>query len=108
MDIEAAVDCALDAMSEDFALKKLLIANKAEVKQMCITEYDEAETMEQFSRDDMLREEGREEERLDSIRNLVELSKNLGQTYEKTRDMVLKKYPSISLSDISSILDAVY
>jgi len=55
MDIEAAVNCALDAMSEDFALKKLLIANKAEVKQMCITEYNEAETMEQF------REEGRKE-----------------------------------------------
>jgi len=66
----------------------------------------------QFSRDDMLiyqgREEGREEERLDSIRNLVELSQNLGQTYEKTRDMVLKKYPNVSLSDIDSILDTIY
>lgn len=53
--IEAAVDSALYNMPEDFGLKKLLIAHKAEVKQMCITEYNEAETMEQF------REEGREE-----------------------------------------------
>lgn len=52
MDIEAAVDNALCTMPEDFGLKKLLIANKAEVKQMCITEYNEAETMERF------REEG--------------------------------------------------
>ena len=106
MDIEAAVDRALDAMSEDFSLKKLLIANKAEVKQMCITEYNEAETMEQFKEEG--REEGREEERLDSIRNLAELSQNLGQTYEKTRDMILKKYPNISLSHIDSILDEIF
>ena len=37
----AAVDSALEAMPEEFGLKKLLIANKAEVKQMCITEYNE-------------------------------------------------------------------
>ena len=49
------MDSALYNMPEDFGLKKLLIAHKAEVKQMCITEYNEAETMEQF------REEGREE-----------------------------------------------
>ena len=60
MDIEAAIDSALDDMPEDFGLKKLLIANKAEVKQMCITEYNEAETMEQF------REEGRKEGRKES------------------------------------------
>ncbi len=40
----AVVDSALEAMPEEFGLKKLLIANKAEVKQMCITEYNEAET----------------------------------------------------------------
>ncbi len=54
--IETAVDSALYTMPEDFGLKKLLIAHKAEVKQMCITEYNEAETMEQF------REEGQETE----------------------------------------------
>ena len=61
MEIEAAVDKALDAMPEDFKLKQLLIANKAEVRQMCITEYNEAETMAQFKEEG--REEGREEEK---------------------------------------------
>lgn len=59
MSIETAVDKALDNMSENSMLKKFLIANKAEVKQMCITEYNEAETMEQFRNEG--REEGREE-----------------------------------------------
>jgi len=55
MEIESAVDHALESMPEDSLLKDFLTANKAEVKQMCITEYNEAETMEQF------REEGRKE-----------------------------------------------
>ena len=49
MDIETAVDQAIDL------IKSILIGNKAEVKDMCITEYNEAETMQMF------REEGREE-----------------------------------------------
>jgi len=61
MDIETAVDSALEAMPEEFGLKKFLVANKAEVKQMCITEYNEAETMEQFREEG--RKEGREEGR---------------------------------------------
>lgn len=69
MEIEAAVDSALDAMPEDFSIKKLLIANKAEVKQMCITEYDEAETMAQF------REEGKEEIVLNMLRDNMSLDK---------------------------------
>ena len=47
----------------------ILIANKAEVKQMCITEYNEAETMEQF------REEGREENREETA--IIMLKDNL-------------------------------
>lgn len=59
------MDSALYTMPEDFGLKKLLIAHKAEVKQMCITEYNEAETMEQF------REEGREEGRETAAVNML-------------------------------------
>lgn len=55
LDIETAVDKALDDMSGEFEIKPFLIANKAEVKQMCLTEYNETETMEMF------REEGRAE-----------------------------------------------
>ena len=39
--LEEAVDRALENLSDDSALKAFLMANKAEVKYMCITEYDE-------------------------------------------------------------------
>ena len=42
-----AIDAALDAMPEDFELKEFLLDNRAEVKQMCITEYDEEQTLAQ-------------------------------------------------------------
>ena len=34
-------------MPEDFELKEFLLDNRAEVKQMCITEYDEEQTLAQ-------------------------------------------------------------
>ena len=61
MDMEFAVDKAIKDMPEDFEIKEYLMEHLSEVKNMCITEYNEAETMELFKRD--AREEGREEER---------------------------------------------
>lgn len=55
MDIEAAVDKAIDEMPGEFVIRQFLIGNRAEVKDMCITEYNEAETLQ------MIREEGRTE-----------------------------------------------
>ena len=55
MSLEEAVDCTLDEMPEDFSIREFLIGNRAEVKNMCLTEYNEAETMQMF------KEEGREE-----------------------------------------------
>ncbi|MBR1437948.1 MAG: hypothetical protein IJ859_00565 [Synergistaceae bacterium] len=40
-DIEAAVDAAIDEMPDDFLIKKFLLKNKAEVKGMFLTEYDQ-------------------------------------------------------------------
>ena len=42
--LEEAVDAALEDLPADALMKPFLIANKAEVKRMCITEYDEART----------------------------------------------------------------
>jgi hypothetical protein len=53
--LEAAVDAAIDLMPEDYLIRAFLIANRAEVKRMCITEYNEAKTLADE------REEGREE-----------------------------------------------
>ena len=42
---------ALDSMPDDSLIKPLIIANRAEVKRMFITEYDEAATMEKFKKE---------------------------------------------------------
>ena len=55
MGIEEAVDRAILDVPEDFETREFLIGHRAEVKDMCITEYNEAETMQ------LIREEGREE-----------------------------------------------
>ncbi len=55
MGIEEAVDKAIQNMPEDFEIREFLVGHRAEVKDMCITEYNEAETLQ------MIREEGREE-----------------------------------------------
>ena len=64
-------------MSEEFEIKIFLIANKAEVKQMCLTEYNETETMEMFKEEG--REEGlkkgREEEKKSLAASLIKLGK---------------------------------
>ena len=57
MGIEDAVDKAIQDMPENFEIQEFLIGHRAEVKDLCITEYNEAETMQ------MIREEGREEGR---------------------------------------------
>ena len=49
--IDAAIDYALDSMPDDSLIKPLIIANRAEVKRMFITEYDEAATMEKFKKE---------------------------------------------------------
>ena len=53
-------------MPEDFEIKKFLIGNQSEVKNMCITEYNEAETMAKFKRDGI--EEGIELEHANTER----------------------------------------
>ena len=48
MEIEPAVDAAIDEMPDEFEIKDYLTGHRAEVKDMCITEYNEAETMQMF------------------------------------------------------------
>ena len=50
-DIEQAVDVAISEMPDDFLIKKFLIANKAEVKGMFLTEYDQEKVLHQERRD---------------------------------------------------------
>ena len=57
--VEDAIDRAIEEMPDGYAIKGLIVANRAEVKDMCLTEYNEAEVMEMFKEEG--REEGREE-----------------------------------------------
>ncbi len=52
---EGAIDEAINSMPVDFEIRQFLMGHRAEVKDMCITEDNEAETLQ------MIREEGREE-----------------------------------------------
>ena len=67
--IEDAVDQALDEMPDYFSIKSFLMDHKAEVRMMCITEYNEAETMQRFKEEG--REEGRAEGRALILETLV-------------------------------------
>ena len=57
--VEKAVDKTLDEMPDDFVIKKFLLMNKAEVKGMFLTEYDEKKILEQERQEG--RAEGRQE-----------------------------------------------
>ena len=46
--IEEAVDQAINELPENFETRTFLVGHRAEVKSMCITEYNEAETMQMF------------------------------------------------------------
>lgn len=48
MEIEEAVDQAINELPENFEIRTFLVGHRAEVKSMCITEYNEAETMQMF------------------------------------------------------------
>lgn len=66
LEIGVAIDQTIDEMPEDFIIKDFIMSNRAEVKDMCLTEYNETETME------MIREEGLQEGILLSIQNLID------------------------------------
>ena len=59
MDLEAAVDASVDEMPEDFVIREFIIANRAEVKTMLLTEYNEEKVMEKE------RQEGQKEMKKD-------------------------------------------
>ena len=67
--LEAAVDAAIDRMPQEALIKAFLLENRAEVKRMCITEYNEEKNLADQWEDG--REEGREEGRFSMLVDLV-------------------------------------
>ena len=84
-------------MPADFQIRPYLMAHKAEVRDMLLTEYDEAEAMELF------REEGREEGRDQTI---LEVASNLmGELgYTADRAMEFLRVPKAERSRYLSML----
>ena len=57
--IEYAVEAAISEMPDDFVIKKFLLLNKAEVKGMFLTEWDQAKVLEQERKDTIRNEQKR-------------------------------------------------
>ena len=80
-ELKDAINDALSDMPEDFLIKKMLISNKAEVLDMCITEYNEAETFTLYGAQKEAKgraegeaigeARGRAEERINTLSELV-------------------------------------
>ena len=67
--LEEAIDNTLRELPDDSVIKPFLLANKAEVKHMCITEYDEERTLRELREDS--KEEGRAEGRTEGMLNTL-------------------------------------
>lgn len=99
-DLGQAVDAALKDLPKDSLIKPFLESNQAEVKFMCITEYDEEKVMNQFREEG--RAEGREEGELKLASLMVKL-KELGRiedAFKAASDPILraKLYQELSIA----------
>ena len=69
MDLNAAVDATIDEMPDAYMIKKFLVENRAEVKSMFLTEYNEEKVLEKEREEG--RKEGREERDLEIAAKLI-------------------------------------
>ena len=94
--LKAAVAKAINKCIENGILTDFLKTNKAEVLKMSIYEYDEAKHI-QLERKEA-REEGQQEERQNSIKNLIEVCQDLNASEDDTIQRIMQKY-SLSKND---------
>ena len=98
--LEAAFDAAIAEMPDDFSIKKFLLLNKAEVKGMFLTEYDQEKVLEQERRDSERRGEKRGERR--------GFNKGLDQANERiAKDMLMDGEPLEKISRYSRLAEDV-
>lgn len=81
---------AINKCIENGILADFLKDNKAEVLKMSIYEYDEAKHI-QLERKEA-REEGQQEERQNSIKNLIEVCQDLNASEDDTVHRIMQKY----------------
>ena len=80
---EVAVEAAIQEMPENFAIREFLITNRAEVRRMLLTEYDEEKVLAQERKE----AENKVNERV-------------------ATDMIRKNYPLEAIKDISKLPEA--
>ncbi len=102
MENDEAVDKALKDMPDDYEIKDFLLANQAEVKSMCLTEYNEAETMQMIK--DEGREEGREEGRKEGLEEGLKKGREEGEEerIELMREIEMLKRKIDSLNGLKN------
>ena len=83
---EETIDATIEEMTDDFMIKSFLLDNKAEVKRMCITEYDEEKTYAAQRREG--RAEGRAEGKAEKEAELIERWRKKGYTEEQIKDLL--------------------
>ena len=90
-DFEAAVEAAIQEMPEDFVIREFLIANRAEVRRMLLTEYDEEKVLAQERKETEIRTENKINERVatDMIRDGESLAKI--KKYSKLPEATIRK-----------------
>lgn len=93
---EEAVDKAIDDMPGDYVIRSFLIGNKAQVKNMCITEYNEAKTIK------MIPEEG-QEEREDKLGRLVTKLISLGRNGDVQRAAADKEVRTMLYKELNIV-----
>ena len=86
--LEVAIDAAIDEMPNEFVIKRFLLQNKAEVKGMFLTEYDQDKVLAQ--------------ERRDSMKQGIELANERVAT-----DMLRDNYPLSAIVKISKLSEDV-
>jgi len=77
-------------MPDDFVIKPYLMAHRAEVKGMLLTEYNEAATMELFREDG--RKEGRKEGILETLIRMVKKKRLSVEEAADEADMTLDEF----------------
>ena len=86
--LELSVDAAINDMPDEFLIKKFLLSNKAEVKGMFLTEWDQEKVLAQ--------------ERRDSIKQGI--NQGINQANERVAtDMLRENYPLSAISKISKL-----
>lgn len=86
MELNLAIDEALNELPDNSTLKKFLMDNKAEVKRMCITEYDQERVLAQQREEGRL--EGRVEGLIEEKKNTAEKLRQKGWSVEEIADLL--------------------